>query len=65
VNLIREHLFTISGVFVGASVGFLYHYFVGCSSNSCAIASSPTISTMYGAALGYLLVGSFNTNHKN
>lgn len=39
----------------GAVVGFLYYKFVGCRSGTCPITSSPVISTLYGAGMGYLL----------
>lgn len=42
---------------VGAILGFLYWYFVGCSNGSCAITSSPINSTIYGAIMGFLLIG--------
>ncbi|MCE1200306.1 MAG: hypothetical protein LWW85_15175 [Marinilabiliales bacterium] len=42
----------------GGLVGFLYYYFVGCSSGSCAITSNPYASILWGALLGYFLVNS-------
>jgi len=47
-----------AGVMIGAAGGFLYYYFIGCSSGSCAITSSPYMSTLMGSLMGYLLVGS-------
>ncbi len=41
-------------VVVGASLGFAYYYFIGCNSGSCAITSSPYISTAYGGLIGFL-----------
>lgn len=41
----------------GALVGFGYHRLVGCRSGTCAITANPYISTLYGAAIGYLLSG--------
>jgi hypothetical protein len=35
-----------------AGGGFAYYYFVGCTSGSCAIASSPVLSTALGAVVG-------------
>ncbi len=46
-------------VVVGALAGYLYWYFIGCSSGSCAITSSPVNSTLYGAFMGFLLSSSF------
>jgi len=47
-----------AGVMIGASGGFLYYYFIGCSSGSCAITSSPYMSTLMGGFLGFFLVSS-------
>jgi len=35
-----------------AGAGFAYYYYVGCSNGTCAIASSPIISTAFGAIVG-------------
>jgi hypothetical protein len=45
-----------SGLFVliGASLGFAYYYFIGCSSGTCPITSNPWISTGYGALFGVI-----------
>lgn len=47
------------GIVLGALAGYLYWYYVGCNSGSCAITSSPVNSTLYGALMGFLLNGSF------
>lgn len=39
----------------GAVAGYLYYRLVGCRSGACPITSSPIISTIYGAMLGFLL----------
>ena len=44
------------GIVIGATAGYLYWYYVGCVSGSCAITSSPVNSTLYGGVLGALLV---------
>ena len=46
------------GIVIGALAGFSYYYFVGCSSGSCAITSSPYMSTIYGGLLGLFVVKS-------
>ena len=43
------------GVFLGGIAGFAYYYFVGCSSGTCAITSSPVNSTLYGSLLGFFI----------
>ena len=42
------------GIVLGGVVGFAYYYFIGCKSETCAITSSPVISTLYGVLLGVL-----------
>ena len=44
------------GIVIGATAGYVYWYYVGCMSGSCAITSSPINSTLYGGVLGALLV---------
>lgn len=42
-------------VAVGASGGYAYYRFVGCRSGGmCPITTSPYVSTVYGALVGYL-----------
>jgi hypothetical protein len=55
---------TLLGVAIGALGGFLYWRFVGCSSGSCPITSSPSISTIWGALMGGLLFSSFKKDTK-
>ncbi len=43
---------------VGGLAGFLYYYFVGCNSGTCAITSSPYMSTFYGSLMGLFVVNS-------
>ena len=47
------------GIGIGATAGYLYWYFVGCSSGTCAITSSPINSSVYGALMGGLLLNTF------
>ena len=52
------------GITLGAVAGFLYWKFVGCSSGTCMITSKPINSTLYGALMGFLVVGIFKKNKK-
>jgi Family of unknown function (DUF6132) len=52
------------GIVIGAVSGYLYWYFVGCASGSCAITSSPVNSTLYGSVMGLLLVNTFTSSKK-
>ncbi len=45
---------TAISILGGAALGYLYHRVVGCRSGACPITASPTISTLYGAAMGLL-----------
>ena len=49
----------VLGVIIGAPAGYLYYYFVGCASGTCAITSKPLNSTLYGSLLGGLLFNIF------
>lgn len=52
---LRPGLFTL----VGALAGLGYYFFVGCSSGSCPITSSPIGSMAYMGVIGWLLSGVF------
>jgi tetrahydromethanopterin S-methyltransferase subunit G len=54
-EFIKKHLRQIIGIPVGGVAGFLYYYYVGCTSGTCPITSNPYISIIYGAVLGYLI----------
>ncbi|MDD6211257.1 MAG: DUF6132 family protein [Bacteroidales bacterium] len=56
---LKRHWVTLTGVLTGALGGFLYWYFIGCSSGSCPITSSPVNSALWGAVLGGLLFNAF------
>jgi hypothetical protein len=46
------------GIVTGGLAGFLYFYFIGCNSGTCAITSNPFRSMLFGGILGYLITGS-------
>jgi hypothetical protein len=46
------------GIVIGGLAGFLYYYFVGCTSGTCAITSSPYGSLFMGGFLGFFLTSS-------
>ena len=43
---------------LGGAAGFMYYYFIGCSSGTCAITTNPYQSTLMGAFLGWFSVSS-------
>jgi LytS/YehU family sensor histidine kinase len=59
MKFITKYKLSIIGIIVGAIGGYLYYYFVGCTSGNCAITSNPTNSGLYGAMMGGLLVSMF------
>ena len=52
------------GMTIGALGGYLYWYYVGCVSGTCAITSSPVNSTLYGGLMGVLIVNVFEGKKK-
>lgn len=60
-ELIKSKSFwkTVAGIVLGGTGGFLYYYFVGCSSGSCGITSNPYSSIAFGSVIGL-----FFTNRK-
>ncbi|MDO4782521.1 MAG: DUF6132 family protein [Capnocytophaga felis] len=62
--LIKNKLIII-GVFLGAIAGYMYYYYVGCVSGTCAITSNPLNSTLYGAVMGGLLLSTLVPTKKN
>jgi hypothetical protein len=46
----------VSAAVIGGTLGFLYYYFVGCSSGTCAITGNPYTSILFGAVFGLFLV---------
>lgn len=60
----QKNKLTVISTLVGALIGFMYWYFIGCASGSCAITSSPINSTLYGGLLGFLFMGSFKPSKK-
>ncbi len=46
----------VSGILIGGLLGFLYYYYAGCSSGTCAITGNPIMSTLFGSAMGFFVV---------
>ena len=57
-ELIRSWYFwkPASAAIAGGSIGFLYYYFVGCASGTCAITSNPFMSVLFGTVMGLFIV---------
>jgi len=52
----KRYIKMLSGLAVGAILGYLYYYYIGCASGTCAITSNPFISTGYGAMIGLIFM---------
>lgn len=68
MNFIRKKQFSILFLLIGAVGGFLYWKFVGCESGTCPIKSVWYWTTLWGAAIGYLLgdfINDFFEKRKN
>ncbi|MBF0431759.1 MAG: YtxH domain-containing protein [Fibrobacteria bacterium] len=46
----------VLGAIIGGGLGFAFYKFIGCTTGTCPITSNPWISTIYGAAIGILIV---------
>ena len=58
-GFIKKNRLKFTGIVAGGIGGFAYYHFVGCASGTCPITSNPYISVLYGALMGYLVVGMF------
>jgi hypothetical protein len=64
MSFLKKNKLLIAGIIIGAFGGFLYYHFKGCPNGTCAITSSPFNSSIYGAIMGGLLLGSFKKEDK-
>jgi len=53
-NTFKKKRYVIAGSILGAVAGYLYYFFIGCKTGTCAITSNPVISTLYGSLMGGL-----------
>ncbi|WP_321331363.1 DUF6132 family protein [uncultured Bacteroides sp.] len=56
---IHKNILMLIGVIVGAASGYFYWLYIGCTSGTCPITSSPIISAIWGAVLGGLILSLF------
>ena len=52
---VKESLPQLIGTVAGATIGFMYYEFVGCSTGTCGIVSNPWLSTLVGGFLGFFV----------
>ncbi len=64
-KVFTQHWLVLLGVVIGALGGYLFWLYIGCSSGSCPITSSPFLSSMWGAVMGGLLFSIFKREEKS
>lgn len=52
----NKKVLNIIGVSIGSILGFLYWYYIGCTSGTCPLTSKWYTSSLYGALFGYLTI---------
>jgi hypothetical protein len=58
-------LFSAIGALLGAAGAYMYYLKVGCATGNCAITSSPWVSTLWGAVMGYLIGDIISPRNEN
>ena len=61
---IIKYRLELIGFGIGAGVGWVYWFFIGCSSGSCIISSKPVNSMLYFGVLGAFVLGLFKKENK-
>ena len=59
MQLIKKNFLTLAGILLGAIAGYFYWRLDGCTTGTCAITSSPVMSSLYGALMGGLVFNMF------
>ncbi len=54
-EFILKYKWRLVGVLVGGLAGYLYWYYIGCTSGTCPIQSNWHTSSLYGGLMGYLV----------
>jgi hypothetical protein len=63
-TLLHKYKLDLIGISIGAIAGFLYWKWIGCASGTCMITSKPLNSSLYGALMGFLVMGMFKKEQK-
>ena len=64
MKFVKNNLLYIIGSIIGAVGGYAYYIYIGCDSGSCPITSSPTMSVIWGALMGGLLLSMLKKEKK-
>ncbi len=63
-EFLKQNMLYIIGGVLGAIGGYLYYHFIGCTTGTCPITSSPYLSILFGAIIGSLLLSMFKKEKK-
>jgi hypothetical protein len=63
-TLLHKYKLALIGISIGAIAGFMYWKWIGCASGTCMITSKPLNSSLYGALMGFLVIGMFKKEKK-
>lgn len=55
IKIAKKNWLYLAGALLGGVGGYLYWYYIGCSTGTCPITASPTMSVIWGALMGGLL----------
>jgi len=64
IGLAKKNWSFIVGGIAGGIGGYLYWRYVGCTTGTCPITSSPVMSTIWGALMGAMLLNIIFQNKK-
>ena len=62
---IKKNKFALIILIPGAIGGYMYWYFIGCTTGTCPITSNPYGSIFYGVILGFLMGNFIDERRKN
>jgi len=62
--MISKYKPELIGLLCGAAGGFGYQHYNSCANGTCIITSSPYVSTLYGALMGWLAFSIFKKQPK-
>jgi len=65
ICFIKKNWFYLAGGLIGGIGGYLYWRYAGCSTGTCPITSSPTMSTILGVLMGSSLFSIIFAKTKN
>ena len=59
IDILKQNWLYLLGAVLGGVGGYLYWYYIGCTTGTCPITASPTMSIIWGAIMGSLIFGIF------